>query len=1482
MKWPQHSRIIVNKLPLNPDSHMTSPLRIPLFCMVLSLACTVQLAKAQTWSGGDVPSGNLNWSDGNNWVGGVAPGSSGAVAFNDGAYPISTNAQGATNNIVSTSTSISSLSYNAISGSGHYDTTVIPSGNTLTVSGNISVGTSDASGQNTVTTITGGGSLFAGTNGSATLSGQDGSGSGTSILDLSGLANFSFNAAGGSSGAVSLGTGGSGSSITIDLARSSNSITCGTLNLGNNNTSGTEVMNAGNGTNNIFADTINIGLGKVKGTLQFINNAGGGLKIANHTGTGRADITLSGPGGSGTTSANIAGNMLLNGGAVNILAGTMIVGDRGNRGTSGGNGSASGILSFNNGVVDATSIIMATNSGSGAPVTGAISVGSATLRIGTGGLIMVNQGATLAATGTLIVTNGSTVTCSGNIFKGTSTGLATISISGSTLTMSSESGTIGVNNQAAINFFNVTNSTLTLPAIGIGQPSVLVSNLNPDTVTTTTINIGALPIINSFPAQFPVISYTVAGGNLANETSGLTNIVLGTLPSPFTGYFSNNLANPSAPSIDLVITNGPLPKADIWKGATNDVWDITTFNWTSGGIATNYDDLDQVTFDDTSVTNVVNLTGTRTPSASSGLTFNNNITNYTLTGIGKISGPVQLLKYGSATTTLFESGGDNFSGGINISGGTLILDDANSAISGGLTIGGGTTVQIGNNDSNGTLPTGTLDDEGTLVYDHANNITASVVVPGGGALAQNDTNTLTLSAANTYTGPTMVNAGTLALTGSGSIADSSSVTVSNATLDVSGVTSIATLTALNLSNANLNVKVGYIQTNLNINGALGMGGTTNVINVKTLPAIAYYPATLVLLNAGSGISGFNTLGLGTLPASTPAYVGSISQIGNTVVLTLSSGPTNSRPSVTWSGADAISTGITNWSDALNWQTPGVPMATEPVIFNDTDATGGSPFGTIGDGIGGIQNGVEVNNYVDISLTNSALTYGNSGDYQNTRIGSGKALTINGSLTVNGSGGISTILGAGGTLQMTDPNNNNTLNIENASVPTLDMSGLDTFNANVNQMEVGYASSAAYGIWYLAKTNIITTGSGFLGAGAAWVIGGSGSQNSAGNAQVYLGQTNAIYVDGICLGPGPAIGDTLTFNPNLTNPAVYIRGITGSSSRVTLWSLGDDTVNLNNGPDGGSHIVDFTAGTISALVSTLIIGQGDQGNTAVTPNLVDTFNIGTGNLNVLTLEIGVSDNGKTGGGGIGVMNVTGGTVEAGSLSLAAGTVAATSGALNLSNATLVVSNGITIGTGNVGGTLSISNSIVELLGGTIGTSAAPLSTLNLAGATLQMNLNGFAATDIVSTNVITNGLTTIEIGSITNAFNGQTYPLISYAGSANDPFSSFSLAPLPVGYAGLLVDNTTTGVIGLQLTSGPALARPLITAFGINGTTLTISATNGQDGGPYTVYGTTNLSPPVIWTPIFTNNFNATGAINNLSTNVVKTAVPDEFFLLEEP
>jgi len=564
-----------------------------------------------------------------------------------------------------------------------------------------------------------------------------------------------------------------------------------------------------------------------------------------------------------------------------------------------------------------------------------------------------------------------------------------------------------------------------------------------------------------------------------------------------------------------------------------------------------------------------------------------------------------------------------------------------------------------------------------------------------------------------------------------------------------------------------------------------MIGTGSTISPKTLPAIASYPATVALLHSTNPITGYNFT-LGSLPAATPAYAGTIAlNADSTVVqLTLTAGPIGSRPSVTWNGVDALANGNTNWSDAQNWLSPGTPAATENVTFNNTATAAASPFDLSGGvGSGGSVDQVNVNNFVDANLATAALTYGNTGgNFHNTQIGSGKTLTVGGSVFVNGSSGNVSILGAGGTFYVTNSSAN--FNVEAGTAPTLDMSGLDIFVAKVNQFAIGFdipsAGTVVNGICYLARTNFITTGVGTFGISASVVIGSADNQSGAGTGTLYLGQTNSLHVDGIVLGAGPAIGDVITFNPVLagSNPAAFIRGVAGDASRVTLWTLGDDTVNLNNHTAGYGHINDFSGGTLNALVSTLNVGQGGHGNTA-NQQVEATFSMGAGRLDVTTLNIGVSGLGA-GGTGIGVMSVTNGTLLVNTLgfALTGGGQATSSGTLGVTNATLVVSNAVNIGAGTAGATVGMAGSTVKLLNAvTLGTPSVPVVTLNLDGGTLQLNADGNAtAARVVASTINTGAATTINIGSLANVTGPVQIPLISYGGA--DPFTALTLGTDP--------------------------------------------------------------------------------------------------------
>jgi autotransporter-associated beta strand protein len=126
---------------------------------------------------------------------------------------------------------------------------------------------------------------------------------------------------------------------------------------------------------------------------------------------------------------------------------------------------------------------------------------------------------------------------------------------------------------------------------------------------------------------------------------------------------------------------------------------------------------------------------------------------------------------------LAETGGDDFSGGLAVGGGTLILDNAGGSLSGGANIAAGATLQIGGDDANGSLPSGSVTNNGVLMFNQTADATTGNAIYGNGALTKNDLNTLTLTATNAYKGVTTVAAGTLALARTGSVFASSNLIV---------------------------------------------------------------------------------------------------------------------------------------------------------------------------------------------------------------------------------------------------------------------------------------------------------------------------------------------------------------------------------------------------------------------------------------------------------------------------------------------------------------------------------------------------------------------------------------------------------------------------------------------------------------------------------------------------------------------------------
>lgn len=383
------------------------------------------------------------------------------------------------------------------------------------------------------------------------------------------------------------------------------------------------------------------------------------------------------------------------------------------------------------------------------------------------------------------VVNGGTLALSGSGSLGSSASVqvnsgATLDYSGVTGGFSSynpigvDGGTlIGDTSSSGISDLELTNATVAL-SVSPAKTNLVVSTLN-TSGGGNVINIASVLNVTSYPARFTLVQYGSLGG------AGF-NFTLGSVPTVTTsGYVSNDVADSE---IVLVLTSGP--KALTWAGSLlNNDWDVAiTANWLFSGNAVQFNNLDSALFDDTALTNTVNLATVVLPNA---ITVDAS-KDYTFSGDGAISGAASLTKDGTGTLKLFESGGDTFNGGVTVNAGSVVFGTDNS-ITGGTIIASGATVQVGTNGATGNLPAGNVADDGTLNLNRTTDMTIAGAMSGTGALNKSGTNVLTLSGDNSsFTGAVYVAQGAL-IAGSGTALGNGTNTIaSGATLDVNGQT----------------------------------------------------------------------------------------------------------------------------------------------------------------------------------------------------------------------------------------------------------------------------------------------------------------------------------------------------------------------------------------------------------------------------------------------------------------------------------------------------------------------------------------------------------------------------------------------------------------------------------------------------------------------------------------------------------------------
>ena len=381
-----------------------------------------------------------------------------------------------------------------------------------------------------------------------------------------------------------------------------------------------------------------------------------------------------------------------------------------------------------------------------------------------------------------------------------------------------------------------------------------------------------------------VVSAVVAGNETPNSTQAAATTLL-----PFSATWTNNLAGGTANwsavanwNVGIPMGVGDSATLGVGTGLSTVRLDqnaaLSRLSFTNANSFVIADMGNILTLDGSGSGASVNVTNGTANAIATTVSLNDNLSAYVSGGKSlSISGVISNAGVAKALTvsgpgTLALSGNNSYGplagtvGTALSGGGTLQLANNNALGRGDLslsasgTLRAGTTVSLMNNISIGPGVIATVDDNG-------NTATLGGIISGSGALNKIGAGTVTLTNANTYTGNTTINGGTLNLSGSGTLASgryngvitnnglfnyasSASQFVTNGMVGTGGLTASGTGT-LTLLGTNT-----YSGSTLISSGTLSLGALASMANTLSI-SVAQGASVDV-----SALSGGFTLGAG--------------------------------------------------------------------------------------------------------------------------------------------------------------------------------------------------------------------------------------------------------------------------------------------------------------------------------------------------------------------------------------------------------------------------------------------------------------------------------------------------------------------------------------------------------------------------------------------------------------------------------------------
>ena len=650
--------------------------------------------------------------------------------------------------------------------------------------------------------------------------------------------------------------------------------------------SGTLIL-SGSGSNGTGTTTLTSGVLSLRGTVSLgtgnLNFVSGVLELGNGNftralGVGAGQVNMSSASGGAGFAAYGADRIVNLGGA-----GATVTWGSGNFVASGqplylGDPTADHMVDFQNpinlnGAVRTITVTQGVGTGPDAKISGIISgTGASGLVINAVGVAPWNPG-TLVLSGANTYSGGTTLTAGTlDINSTTALGTGAFVINGGTIDNTTGSSLTLANNNVitlggSFTFGGTNDLSLGTGAVSISADQTITLNgtnsmLTMGSLANTTNGSGRIITVNGAGNTLVLGGYTIAANN-SNRTgtfNGNGNVTI-------TGAVVNGGSSTSGLTYSGTGTL-TLSGANTYTGATT--ISSGTLQLGNGG-----------TTGSLSTSSAITDNGNFTINRNNAITQGTDFSGSALTGTGSFT------QAGTGITTLNVA--NTYTGLTTVTAGTLLEGVSNAISTGALTVNGSTaTFDLGANhtDSVGTVTldgggaingTGTSALTSTGTFEMKSGTVNAILAGSGIPLNKTTSGTVTLSGADTYTGATTINAGTLNVTGS--LASGSAVTVNNSGSVLEGTGTIYGSVSIASNGAILEAGTGSTGQTLTMRGAVTMGSGS----VLELALGASGTHSTLAIGVGGTISfqslqKFNIIDLGVTSGST--YTGLITGIGS--------------------------------------------------------------------------------------------------------------------------------------------------------------------------------------------------------------------------------------------------------------------------------------------------------------------------------------------------------------------------------------------------------------------------------------------------------------------------------------------------------------------------------------------------------------------------------------------------------------------------